>query len=81
MASKKDNKRKYVIASCASLVVACVAFVLYQVFKPDVPDEKTMARMVADIYLADAILQETGTNGAVTRRRRTLITPSSQTTG
>ncbi len=63
MASKKDNKRKYIIASCAALVVACVAFVLYQVLKPDVPDEKTMARMVADIYLADAILQETGTNG------------------
>lgn len=52
------NKKKVIVVSSIVVAVAALATGLYFLLKPDVPSERRMARILADIYTADAILQE-----------------------
>lgn len=66
MRDKKKTKRRWGRGTVAALVVMHVAFlgVPYLLFRPDVPDPKQMSRVVADLYTADAVLQERTLRGA-----------------
>lgn len=48
---------------CALALVAGGACAIYLAVRPNVPNEKKMARIMADLYMADAILQEVSTKG------------------
>lgn len=62
MAKKLSLKHK-IIALCALVLVAGGACAVYLALKPNVPSERKMARIMADIYMADAVLQEHTTRG------------------
>ncbi len=59
-----SNKKKLIIILVAAAVLAVAAVVIYHALVPKVPNEKKMARIMADIYTADAILQERSSTGA-----------------
>lgn len=52
------NKTKIAVAAAVALALAVALLLLYPYLFPPVPREKRMARIMADIYTADAILQE-----------------------
>lgn len=58
------SKKKIIIAAVVVAVLAIAAVVLYPYLAPPAPREKRMARILADIYTADAILQECTSKGA-----------------
>lgn len=58
------NKTKIAVAALSVLVLAVAFLLLYPYLFPPVPREKRMARIMADIYTADAILQECQSRGA-----------------
>lgn len=57
------NKKKIIIAAMVLAALAIAAVVLYPYLAPPAPREKRMARIMADIYTADAILQECTSKG------------------
>ena len=63
MPNKKINKT-YIIALCALALVAGGAYAIFTALRPTVPNERKMARALADIYTADAVLQEYMPHGA-----------------
>ncbi|MCQ2228862.1 MAG: DUF4296 domain-containing protein [Bacteroidales bacterium] len=54
------NKRTLTIASIALLVLIVGAYVLIQRSRNVVPSERRMAQMMADVYIADALIQVKG---------------------
>ena len=63
MSTTNKPLRKKIILWCALALVAGGAYAVYLATRPDVPSERKMARILADIYMADAILQETVNRG------------------
>lgn len=57
------NRKKVVISICAAVVLALAALLLYPHLTSRMPSERRMARIMADIYTADAILQECQSKG------------------
>lgn len=66
MSDKKKKKRRWSRGAVAALVAMHVAFLAlpYLFFRSDVPDPRRMSRIVADLYTADAVLQERTMRGA-----------------
>lgn len=58
------NKTKIAIAAISVVALAVAFLLLYPYLFPPVPRERRMARIMADIYTADAILQECQSRGA-----------------
>lgn len=54
----KKKRKAYIIALCALALVAGGAYAVFTAMRPAVPNERKMARVLADIYTADAVLQE-----------------------
>ncbi len=53
-----------IIASAALAILAGAAFAYFKTIGNNVPNEKKMARIVADMYIADALLQDYVVRGA-----------------
>lgn len=62
----KKKKKRWGRGAVVALVAMHVAFIALPLlfFRSDVPDTKQMARVVADLYTADAVLQERTLRGA-----------------
>lgn len=58
------SKAKIVIAVLSVVALSVAALLLYPYLFPPAPREKRMARIMADIYTADAILQECQSRGS-----------------
>ena len=61
--AKKQSLKHNIIILCALALLAGGAYALYLHSRPNVPSERQMARIMADLYMADAILQEIPSRG------------------
>lgn len=59
-----ESKKKITIAIAVAIALGVAALLAYPRLAPPAPRERLMARIMADIYTADAILQETSAKSA-----------------